>query len=72
MHAQAATSPICSRRVQTNVPRMRTPHMPMILNTKGAIVLPVPCSMPSRMMATPKNGSDTATIRRTVTPSAIT
>ena len=46
--------------------------MPMILNTKGAIVLPVPCSMPSRMMATPKNGSDTATMRSTVAPRAIT
>ena len=38
---------------RTKVPTIRMPHIPMILYTKGALVLPTPCIMPSTMMDTP-------------------
>ena len=53
MQAQADTRPKPSIWVQIKVPTMRTHHMPMMLYTKGARVLPTPSIIPSMMMEKP-------------------
>ena len=57
---------------QIAVDTMRTPHIPTSAITNGAFVSPTPLNTPSNMIDIPNIGSDTATMRSTVTPPAMT
>ena len=72
MHPQAASNPKPNSLVNIYVPRILTVHTAMIFTANENLVSPAPCNMPSRTFDTPKNGSEQATMRRTVLQSAMT